>query len=251
MLHAAVRLAERVGGPGVLAGYRAGVGTLARHAAPRTGHQDRTRGCAAASRSVSTATWCTWSTRLLGLVVQVRQQALGVRPDAARSLRVLVLAIVAGTGVALRLALRDAVGDQGPDGLDWLPLIGRRSTTWCFWAIAVFFLYSFPDGCNAATCSRCCTGCGRSPHIIDVHPADQDPSTCGGLLPDRREAPTTTSTATRWAVPQLLLGAAQPGRQDRRLVRRESRDAVVLDTSAPSRSSPSGCRARSGRRSRS
>ena len=91
---------------------------------------------------------------------------------------------------------------SGPRRLDRLPLIESDDPNdVVFMAIAVFFLYSFPERLQRGDLLASCTDSGSLAHIIGHAPAGpRTPSTCGGLLPEPTQRMTTTSTAhLRWS----------------------------------------------------
>ncbi|MCB8957134.1 MAG: hypothetical protein H6529_11740 [Nocardioides sp.] len=171
---------------------------------------------------------------LLGLVVQVRQQgsvARGRTRTARVVSRVLVLAIVAGTGVALWLALRDAVGDQGPDGLDWLPLIESTINDVVFAAIAVFFLYSFPERLQRGDLLALLHRLRSLAHIIDMHQLTKDPEHLRpGFSPTDASADDDLDRDQMERYLNYCSELLSLVGKTAALCAEESRDAVVLDT---------------------
>ena len=145
--------------------------------------------------------------------------------------RVLVAAIAAGTVLALWLAVHSAVGDSGPDGLDWLPLIETTVNDLVFAAIAVFFLLSFPERLQRGDILEMLHRLRSLAHIIDMHQLTKDPERLRtGFVP------TPMSTSNDLDRDQMeryldycsellsLVGKTAA------LCAEESRDNVVLDT---------------------
>ncbi|WP_395690615.1 hypothetical protein [Nocardioides sp.] len=171
---------------------------------------------------------------LLGLVDEVRSTGSLVRGRIRTTRvvsRVLIAAIIAATVVALWLAARAAVGDQGPDGLDWLPLIESTVNDLVFAAIAVFFLYSFPERLQRGDLLDLLHRLRSLAHIVDMHQLTKDPER---LRPGF--APTSSSDDPDLDRDEMerylnycsellsLIGKTAA------LCAEESRDAVVLET---------------------
>ena len=171
---------------------------------------------------------------LLGLVDEVRSTGSLVRGRIRTTRvvsRVLIAAILAATVVALWLAARAAVGDQGPDGLDWLPLIESTINDVVFAAIAVFFLYSFPERLQRGDLLDLLHRLRSLAHIVDMHQLTKDPER---LRPGF--APTSSSDDPDLDRDEMerylnycsellsLIGKTAA------LCAEESRDAVVLET---------------------
>lgn len=115
---------------------------------------------------------------LLGLVGEVRATGSVVRGRirTARIVsRVLIATILVATVVALWLTVRTAVGDQGPDGLDWLPLIETTINDLVFAALAVFFLYSFPERLQRGDLLGLMHRLRSLAHVVDMHQLTKDP----------------------------------------------------------------------------
>ena len=171
------------------------------------------------------------------LLVQVER--VGTDASAARGRirgarvvsRVLVAAIAIGTAVAVWLAVDSALGDQGPAGLDWLPLIETTINDLVFAAIAVYFLYSFPERLQRGDLLKLLHRLRSLAHIIDMHQLTKDPE---HLRPGFQ--PTEASTEEHLDRDQMerylnycsellsLVGKTAA------LCAEESRDSVVLDT---------------------
>jgi hypothetical protein len=154
------------------------------------------------------------------------------RIDTARTVsRVLMALVVAGTVVALVLAARD-VGDDGPDrSVDWLPLIESTINDLVFAAIAVFFLWSFPERVRRGQVLALLHQLRSLAHIVDMHQLTKDPER---LRPDFVRTPLSPDPhLTRDEMEHYLnycsellslVGKAAA------LCAEESRDNVVLDT---------------------
>ena len=171
---------------------------------------------------------------LLGLVGRVTVDASAVRGRIriARVVsRVLIVTIALGTVVALWLAVDGARGDAGPDGLDWLPLIETTINDLVFAAIAVFFLYTFPERLQRGDLLKLLHRLRSLAHIVDMHQLAKDPER---LRPGFR--PTGSSADVHLDRDQMerylnycsellsLVGKTAA------LCAEESRDAVVLET---------------------
>lgn len=171
---------------------------------------------------------------LLELVGRVRDDASVVRRrvrTARLVSRVLITAIAIGTAVALWLAVDAARGDAGPDGLDWLPLIETTINDLVFAAIAVFFLYTFPERLLRGDLLKLLHRLRSLAHIVDMHQFSKDPER---LRPGFR--PTEASTDEHLDRDQMerylnycseLLGLVGKAAA---LCAEESRDSVVLET---------------------
>ncbi|MFC6344872.1 hypothetical protein ACFP8W_23020, partial [Nocardioides hankookensis] len=145
--------------------------------------------------------------------------------------RVLIAAIVVGTVVALVLTTHAAVGDKGPDGLDWLPLIETTINDVVFAAIAVFFLLSFPERLQRGSILEMLHRLRSLAHIVDMHQLTKDPERLRASF-----VPTSVSAEMDLDRDQMeryldycsemlsLVGKTAA------LCAEESRDAVVLDT---------------------
>ncbi|WP_340537313.1 hypothetical protein [Nocardioides sp. GXZ039] len=89
---------------------------------------------------------------------------------ACRALAALVLVV---TVIALGLALRDALGRE--DGVDWLPLIESTVNDVVFAALALWFLYSFPDRLQRGRLLALLHRLRSLAHVIDMHQLAKDP----------------------------------------------------------------------------
>jgi hypothetical protein len=91
--------------------------------------------------------------------------------------RVVMIAIVGATVLALVLALRDAfiVDGRITNSLDVLPLIETVINDVVFAGIAVFFLYSFPERVQRGRLLALLHQLRSTAHIIDMHQLSKDP----------------------------------------------------------------------------
>ena len=157
--------------------------------------------------------------------------------------RVLSVVILVATLVALLLALGDALTNGPARSFEWLPLIETAINDLVYAAIAIFFLWSFPERLAAQPAAR-----PAAPAPVDRPrhrhaPADQGPRAAQAELraTSIEEHQARHDPGPGGALPRLLLGDAQPGRQDRGPVRRGvARTRSILETVARSRPSPSG-----------
>lgn len=147
--------------------------------------------------------------------------------------RALMALILAGTVVALVLAVRDTVrGDGGFDSsLDVLPLIETMINDLVFAGIAVYFLWSFPERLQRGRTLALLHQLRSTAHIIDMHQLTKDPE-------QLRPSYTTTSVSqpldlTRDEMERYLDYCSEMlslVAKTAALCAEESRDAVVLDT---------------------
>jgi len=68
---------------------------------------------------------------------------------------------VGATVAALAFSLRSAFIDGLAHTADWVPLVESSMNDLVFAAIAVVFLWAFPNGWNAGCCCGCFTGFAR------------------------------------------------------------------------------------------
>ncbi|SDD82620.1 hypothetical protein [Nocardioides lianchengensis] len=155
------------------------------------------------------------------------------RIDTARTVsRTLMALVVVATVVVLVIAARDVSGDAGPDSsVDWVPLIESAINDLVFAAIAVFFLWSFPERVQRGQVLTLLHQLRSLAHIVDMHQLTKDPER---LRPDFVRTP--VSPEPHLDRDQLehylnycsellsLVGKAAA------LCAEESRDNVVLDT---------------------
>ncbi|WP_307828081.1 hypothetical protein [Nocardioides sp. SYSU D00038] len=93
--------------------------------------------------------------------------------------RALMVLILAGTLLALALAVRDAaravVDGQFDSSLDLLPLVETAINDIVFAGIAVFFLWSFPERIQRGQLLNLLHQLRSTAHIIDMHQLTKDP----------------------------------------------------------------------------
>jgi hypothetical protein len=91
--------------------------------------------------------------------------------------RTLMALVLAATLVALALATRDALSDgsEVDSSLDVLPLIETVVNDVVFAAIAVFFLWSFPERLQRRPLLALLHQLRSTAHIIDMHQLTKDP----------------------------------------------------------------------------
>ncbi|MCW2797581.1 hypothetical protein [Nocardioides sp.] len=147
--------------------------------------------------------------------------------------RVLIVAILIATGVALVLGFRDALHDNGKlsSSLDWLPLIETTVNDIVFAGLAVFFLFSFPERIQRGRTLALLHQLRSMAHIIDMHQLTKDPEQLRETF-----VPTAVSEPLNMTRDEMeryldycsemlsLVGKTAA------LCAEESRDAVVLDT---------------------
>ncbi|MCW2767046.1 MAG: hypothetical protein JWO11_3005 [Nocardioides sp.] len=147
--------------------------------------------------------------------------------------RVLIGAILVATGVALVLGFRDALKDDAglSSSLDWLPLIETTVNDIVFAALAVYFLFSFPERLQRGRTLALLHQLRSMAHIIDMHQLTKDPE-------QLRESFVPTSAShpldmTRDEMERYLDYCSEMLSlvgKTAALCAEESRDAVVLDT---------------------
>lgn len=121
----------------------------------------------------------TRAARDLGDLVDVVQQASGasqVRLHRSTILaRSVSVTIVVATVVALVMALKEAVTEGLDNGFDWLPLIESTISDIVFAAIAVLFLWAFPERYERKTLLALLHRLRSLAHVIDMHQLSKDP----------------------------------------------------------------------------
>jgi hypothetical protein len=107
----------------------------------------------------------TKAARDLGRVVVKVSEEAGQPRDRLRRMtiaaRIASITIVGATLIALSFSLRSAVVEGLAKTADWVPLVDSVINDLVFAAIAVVFLWCFPNDWNADRCCVFCTGCGR------------------------------------------------------------------------------------------
>ncbi|MFA6299606.1 MAG: hypothetical protein WC642_10595, partial [Nocardioides sp.] len=166
--------------------------------------------------------------------VESGADAMQGRIRAARlASRTLMALILAGTVVAIVLAVRDTLRVDGlfSSSLDVLPLIETMINDLVFAGIAVYFLWSFPERLQRGRTLALLHQLRSTAHIIDMHQLTKDPE-------QLRPSFTMTSVSqpldlTRDEMERYLDYCTEllslVGKTAA-LCAEESRDAVVLDT---------------------
>lgn len=89
--------------------------------------------------------------------------------------RIVGVAIVAATLVALAFSLRSAVVDGLARTVDWVPLVESVVNDLVFAAIAVVFLWAFPERLERRALLRLLHRLRSLAHVIDMHQLSKDP----------------------------------------------------------------------------
>ena len=89
--------------------------------------------------------------------------------------RVVSVTIVVATAVALVITLKEAVTEGLDNGFDWLPLIESTISDIVFAAIAVLFLWAFPERYERKTLLGLLHRLRSLAHVIDMHQLSKDP----------------------------------------------------------------------------
>jgi hypothetical protein len=132
----------------------------------------------------------TKASRDLGqLVIRVRTEASQSRHRLRRTTvtaRAASVVIVAATVVALGFGLRTAVVDGLAHTSDWVPLVESVINDLVFAAIAVVFLWAFPERLERRSLLRLLHRLRSLAHVIDMHQLSKDPE---------QASPTYTATS--------------------------------------------------------
>jgi hypothetical protein len=146
--------------------------------------------------------------------------------------RVLMVVVVAVTVVALVFAARDAItGEEDLSSIDLLDVAGSAISDVVYAAIAIFFLWSFPERLERSRLLSLLHQLRSTAHVIDMHQLTKDPEQ---LKPSFR--PTAKSTRlgmTRDEVERYLDYCSEMLSlvgKTAALCAEESRDAVILET---------------------
>jgi hypothetical protein len=126
---------------------------------------------------------------LAGLVVLVQTEAAESRARLRRMTlfaRTASVAIVTATAIALAFSLRSAVINGLAQTADWVPLVESLINDLVFAAIAVVFLWAFPERLERRTLLRLLHRLRSLAHVIDMHQLSKDPE---------QVSPTYTPTA--------------------------------------------------------
>ncbi|WP_134765604.1 hypothetical protein [Nocardioides sp. 1609] len=179
--------------------------------------------------------------RVVGRLGELVAELEGTTPGINRQLRrtrvvsrVLAGAVLLATVVGLAIALRDAGGWGGGDGIerstDWLPLIETTINDVVFAAIALWFLYSIPDRLQRGRSLALLHRLRSLAHVVDMHQLTKDPDRFRAdyVVTPSSVDPGLTATQMLHYLEYCseilsLLGKAAA------LVAEESRDALVLD----------------------
>jgi predicted membrane channel-forming protein YqfA (hemolysin III family) len=146
--------------------------------------------------------------------------------------RVLMVIVLAVTIVALVFAARDAItGDEDLSSVDLLDVAGSAISDVVYAAIAIFFLWSFPERLERSRLLSLLHQLRSTAHVIDMHQLTKDPEQ---LKPSF--VPTAKSTKLNMTRDQVeryldycsemlsLVGKTAA------LCAEESRDSVILET---------------------
>lgn len=145
--------------------------------------------------------------------------------------RVLMLAIVFATLVAMTLAVRDASHGKVENSLDWLPLIETTVNDMVFAALAVFFLYTFPERIQRGHTLQLLHQLRSLAHIIDMHQLTKDPERLrASFTPTSASAPHELDRDQMERYLDYCSEMLSLVGKTTALCAEESRDTVVLDT---------------------
>lgn len=121
----------------------------------------------------------TKASRDLGtLVTRVRDEAGQSRDRLRRmtiSARIASITIIAATLIALAFSLRSAVLDGLAHTADWVPLVESVINDLVFAAIAVVFLWAFPERLERRSLLRLLHRLRSFAHVVDMHQLTKDP----------------------------------------------------------------------------
>ena len=123
------------------------------------------------------------------LVAVVQSEAAESRNRLRRTTlgaRAVSITIIAATLIALAFGLRSAVTDGLAKTADWVPLIESVVNDLVFAAIAVVFLWAFPERLERRSLLRLLHRLRSLAHVIDMHQLSKDPE---------QVSPTYTPTA--------------------------------------------------------
>lgn len=121
----------------------------------------------------------TKAARDLGGLVVVVQGGAGQSRDRLRRMtiisRLASITIVAATVIALGFSLRTSVLDGLARTADWVPLVESVINDLVFAAIAVVFLWAFPERLERRSLLRLLYRLRSFAHVIDMHQLSKDP----------------------------------------------------------------------------
>jgi hypothetical protein len=89
--------------------------------------------------------------------------------------RAVGITIIAATLLALGLSMRSAVTEGMARTTDWVPLVESAINDFVFAAIAVVFLWAFPERLERRTLLRQLHRLRSLAHVIDMHQLSKDP----------------------------------------------------------------------------
>jgi hypothetical protein len=147
--------------------------------------------------------------------------------------RVLITAILAATVVAVALAFRDALtdGERVSSSLDVLPLIETTVNDIVFAALAVFFLFSFPERLQRGSTLELLHQLRSLAHIIDMHQLTKDPEQLrDSFVPTPASQPLEMTRDEMERYLEYCSEMLSLVGKTAALCAEESRDSVVLDT---------------------
>jgi hypothetical protein len=121
----------------------------------------------------------TKAARDLGALVRLVQSEADESRDRLRrttlAARGVGIVIVAATLVALGFTLRSAIIDGLARTVDWVPLVESTVNDLVFAAIALVFLWAFPERLERRTLLRLLHRLRSLAHVIDMHQLSKDP----------------------------------------------------------------------------
>lgn len=147
--------------------------------------------------------------------------------------RLLIAAILVATLVAVVLAFHDALtdGDRIASSLDVLPLIETTVNDIVFAALAVFFLFSFPERLQRGRTLQLLHQLRSLAHIIDMHQLTKDPEQLrDSFVPTPASQPLEMTRDEMERYLEYCSELLSLVGKTAALCAEESRDAVVLDT---------------------
>ena len=147
--------------------------------------------------------------------------------------RLLIAAILVATLVAVALAFHDALtdGDRIASSLDVLPLIETTVNDIVFAALAVFFLFSFPERLQRGRTLQLLHQLRSLAHIIDMHQLTKDPEQLrDSFVPTPASQPLEMTRDEMERYLEYCSELLSLVGKTAALCAEESRDAVVLDT---------------------
>jgi hypothetical protein len=113
--------------------------------------------------------------RLVGLVEKEADLSRDRLRRRTRAARAVSITIIAATLAALAFSLRSAFIDGLAHGADWVPLVESIVNDLVFAAIAVVFLWAFPERLERRVLLRLLHRLRSLAHVIDMHQLSKDP----------------------------------------------------------------------------